>query len=332
MIIINVTNNLAVMMKKNIIWKYSLVALGITSVFIFQSCDSESYDVKGETQNLVYINLQEWSPVDCPKNTFLFNVFRTPISAELINGGDVELDVQCTKPASQDIKVTFEIDRNVQLEGYSPFPDDVKVTLDKTELVIPQGEMLSSDKIILSVEDGKWGLFTEDVYLLPIKITSVSHAELSQSLSSAYLAVKTDYTNCVNGATSVAGTKIADRSTWKAVIDGEDAGTAIFDGSTSTYNSFSSCTFEVDLQNVQQGISGIQFNFSNQNYSLSAATVYTSTTGSGDYELQGSTSISRSTSQYVRFYAPVDARYIKIELTAYSTRGIRLSEFNLYKE
>lgn len=320
-------------MKNNKLWKYSLAALGMASAFVFHSCDSDVYDVEGETQNIVYMNLQEWSPVDCPKNTFLFNVFRTPVSAELTSGGEVKLGVHCTQPASQDIKVTFEIDKGASVEGYTAFPTNVAVALDKTELVIPQGEMSSSEKITVSVEDGKWGMFQEDLYLLPIRITSVSHAELSQLLSSAYIAVKSDYTNCMNGATSVPGTMLEDRSAWKATVDGEDAGGNMFDGATNTYKAFNSGTFEVDLQSVHQNISGMRFDFSSRNYSIVAATVYTSATGTGDYELQGSVSMTRNTPQYIRFYGPVSARYVKIEMTEYNSRyGLRLTEFNLFQE
>lgn len=330
---INVTNNLDTMMKRNNSWKYCLMTLGLAGLFILQSCDSESYDVNGDTQNFVYMNLQQWSPINCPKNTFMYSVFRTPVSSELTSGTDVKLSVQCTQPASKDITVTFEVDRSAQLEGFTPFPANVAVTMDKKELVIPQGQTKSSEEITVSVEEGKWSLFQEDIYLLPIKITSVSNAELSRTLKSAYIGVETDYSNCVSGATSVPGTKIADRSTWTAAVNGSDAGVTMFDGKTNTYASFNTGTFEVDLQKVCQNVTGMQFDFTTTNYAMTAATVYTSATGKDDYELQGSITITRKTSEFIQFYGPVNARYIKVEMTEYNSRyGLRLTEFNVFQQ
>lgn len=323
------------MKKMNEILRYGMITLGLVTSFLFQSCDSESYDVEGETQNFVYMNLQEWAPANYPKNTFLFSVFRTPVSSTLVSGANVRLSVQCTKPASEDIKVAFEIDRTVRMEGYTSFPEDFSVTMDKTELIIPQGEMVSSEQITVIMEEDKWNLFKENVYLLPIKITSVSNAELSQTLYSTYIAVKTDYSNCVSGATTVPGTKIMDRGTWTATVNGDNAGLNIpnlFDGVSNTYASFAAGTFEVDLQKVYSSVSGMQFNFSSATYAMTAATIYTSATGKDDYEWQGSISIARAALESIQFYGPVNVRYIKIQMTDYNSRGLRPTEFNVFQK
>lgn len=323
------------MKKMNKILIYGMVALGLVTSFLLQSCDSESYDVEGETQNFVYMNLQEWAPANYPKNTFLFSVFRTPISSTLTSGANVKLSVQCTKPASEDIKVTLEIDRTAKKEGYTSFPEGFSVTMDKTELIIPQGETVSSGLITVTMEEDKWNLFKENVYLLPIKITSVSNAELSQTLHSTYIAVKTDYSNCVSGATTVPGTKITDRSTWTAAVNGENEGLNIprmFDGISNTYASFAAGALEVDLQKVYSSVSGMQFNFSSTNYAMTAATIYTSATGKDDYEWQGSISIARATLESIQFYGLVDVRYIKIQMTDYNSRGLRPTEFNVFQK
>ena len=165
--------------------------------------------------------------------------------------------------------------------------------------------MLSSDSVTIEIEDGKWSEFVNTSYLLPLKVTSVSNAALSETHSSAYLAVSTSFTNCVPGATSVEGTLISDRSAWTVIVN---------------------------LNGVYQNITGIRLQYYSRNYSLSSAAVYTSETGGEDYEYQGNVTFSRATPQYIRFYGAVSARYVKLELLPYSSGyGIVLSEFDMYQ-
>ena len=227
----------------------------------------------------------------------------------------------------------MDIDNCASIGEFSSFPDGVKVTLDKKELVIPAGSMLSSDSVTIEIEDGKWSEFVNTSYLLPLKVTSVSNAALSETHSSAYLAVSTSFTNCVPGATSVEGTLISDRSAWTATNNGVDVGTTLFDGNTRTYPSQdASSTVIVNLNGVYQNITGIRLQYYSRNYSLSSAAVYTSETGGEDYEYQGNVTFSRATPQYIRFYGAVSAQYVKLELLPYSSGyGIVLSEFDMYQ-
>lgn len=313
---------------------YILGLLVVVGLFSFQSCDDENYDVEGSSQNYVYINVNRWTTVDYPQNTFVYEVLRTPIGSSLESApGIVKVGVRSTKVASKDIKVTLDIDKSVSLGEYSSFPDGVKITLDKKELTIPAGSMLSSDSVTIEIEDGKWGEFIDANYLLPLKITAVSNAALSETHSSAYLAVATSFTNCVPGATSVEGTLISDRSAWTATNNGTDTGTVLFDGNARTYPSQdASSTVVVDLHSVYQNITGIRLTFYSRNYSLSSAAVYTSDTSDGEYEYQGRVDFSRATPQYIRFYGAVNARYIKLDLLPYSSGyGIVLAEFDMYQ-
>ena len=286
--------------------------LVVVGLFSLQSCDDESYDIEGSNQNYVYINVNRWTSTEYPQNTFVYEVLRTPIGSSLESGPEiVKVGVRSTKVASKDITVTLDIDNCASIGEFSSFPDGVKVTLDKKELVIPAGSMLSSDSVTIEIEDGKW----------------------SETHSSAYLAVSTSFTNCVPGATSVEGTLISDRSAWTATNNGVDVGTTLFDGNTRTYPSQdASSTVIVNLNSVYQNITGIRLQYYSRNYSLSSAAVYTSETGGEDYEYQGNVTFSRATPQYIRFYGAVSARYVKLELLPYSSGyGIVLSEFDMYQ-
>lgn len=313
---------------------YILGLLVVVGLFSFQSCDDENYDVVGSSQNYVYINANRWNSVVYPQNSFVYEVLRTPVGSNLVSAPEiVKVGVRSTKVASKDIKVTLDIDKSVSIGEFSTFPDGVKVTLDKKELTIPAGSMVSSDSVVIKIENGKWSEFIEATYLLPLKITSVSSAALSESHSSAYLAVSSSFTNCVAGATSVEGTLVSDRSAWTATNNGADTGTVLFDGNARTYPSQNTTsTVIVDLHSMYRNMTGIRLTFYSRNYSLSSAAVYTSATGGEDYEYQGRVDFSRATPQYIRFYGAVDARYIKLDLVASSSSyGIILSEFDMYQ-
>ena len=120
--------------------------LVVVGLFSLQSCDDESYDIEGSNQNYVYINVNRWTSTEYPQNTFVYEVLRTPIGSSLESGPEiVKVGVRSTKVASKDITVTLDIDNSASIGEFSSFPDGVKVTLDKKELVIPAGSMLSSD-------------------------------------------------------------------------------------------------------------------------------------------------------------------------------------------
>lgn len=192
--------------------------------------------------------------------------------------------------------------------------------------------MLSSDSVTVEIEDGKWDEFADDSYLLPLKIISVSNAELSEGHSLAYLVVNTAFTNCVEGATSVEGTLVSDRSSWTATYKGADAGRVFFDGNNRSYISQDRSNVEliVDLSKECTGISGFRLTHYGSWYSCSSATVSISVDGES-YMNQGSVSLpSYSSPQYIRFYENVNARYLKLDL-APGGYGVVLTEFDMYQ-
>lgn len=313
--------------------KYNIGLLAVAGILSFLSCSDDSYDVEGSSSNYVYINMNRWSSTDNLRNTFVYEVQHTPVGSTLQSGPEtVKVGVRSTKVASQNITVTLDIDKTVSIGDYSSFPDGVNVSLDKRTLTIPAGSMLSSDSVTVEIEEGKWSEFVDASCLMPLKITSVSNATLSGDHSSAYVAIHTNFTNCVAGATSVEGTLLSDRSAWTATNNGADTGKVLFDGNARTYASQDkSSTVIIDLHSVYQNIAGFRMTFYSRSYCLSGATVYTSSTGE-DYEFQGSVDIARATPQYIRFYKNVNARYIKLELLPYSSSyGIVLTEFDMYQ-
>lgn len=324
-------------MKKSLNLKQIASCFALVGALFIQACsDDETFDVMGSTENKVYINTQSWNPIDAPKNSVVFNVTNTPAGSIIANAEKIEIKfgVQCTHPASNDILVKFEPDNSMITEGYQTFPGGVTLSIDKTELTIPQGKTMSSDSITVSIGNDDLHLFAAGQYMAPLKIISVTNAKPSDNLSSAFLLVKTTYTNCVDQATSVPGTA-AERTGWVATVNGEDQGSKLFDDNRRTYYFGDNFTIEIDLGAVYENITGLKLDFYAWYYAMGSANIYTSTTSVSEYELQGSPSFPGSTPQYVSFYEPVSARYVKIEITSpsYSSDyGTAVTEFNLFQE
>lgn len=322
-------------MKKLLNLRFTAFWFALIGTLLIQSCsDDEIFDVVGSAENKVYLNTQSWSPVNAPKNSMVFNVTNTPEGSIIANAEKIEIrfGVQCTHPATTDILVRFEPDNSLITTGYKVFPDGVKRTMDKTELTIPKGATMSRDSITISVSKDDLGLLTVGQYMAPVKIASVTNAKASDNLTSAYLLVKTTYTNCVDQATSVPGTA-AVRTGWKAAVNGADQANKLFDNNRNTYFYGSNFTLEVDLGSVHENITGLGMGYYSQSYSMGSADIYTSDTDADHYELQGSPTFARSTPQYVQFYKTVKARYIKIVVTSgTSASGVAISEFNVYQE
>ncbi|MDD4193045.1 MAG: DUF1735 domain-containing protein [Mangrovibacterium sp.] len=324
-------------MKKLLHLKQIASCFALAGVLLMQACsDDEIFDVMGSTENKVYIHTQSWSPIDAPKNSVVFNITNTPAGSIIANADKIEVKfgVQCTHPAANDILVKFEVDNSLPTEGYQGLPSGVALLIDKTEIVIPRGATKSSDSITVSIGSEHLHLFSAGQYIAPLKISSVTNAKLSDNLSSAFLLVKAAFTNCLDQATSVPGTA-AERTGWMAKVNGGDQGNKLFDDNRRTYFLGDNFTIEVDLGAVYENITGLKLDFYAWYYAMGTANIYTSATSENDYELQGTPSFPGSTPQYVRFYAPVSARYIKVEITSpsYSSDyGSAVTEFNLYQE
>lgn len=314
--------------------KYTFCSLFMVAAMGFSACSDDTYDVVGDPENRVYMKTGGWSDDGTLQNVYTLDVLRTPVSATLESGSrKIKLGVRSTKPTATDVKVTLELDKDTVIDGYSVFPSGVNVTLDKNELTIPTSTMASVDSITLSIEDGKWELFVDKTYALAVKLTSVSNAILSEEYDYAYILLKSTYTNLAD-ATSLEGTQIEDRNDWTCTVNSSVSGARLFDGNKRTYpGQFGGTpTYEIDLNKVYNKITGFMLTHYNRWYGASVATVYTSLTGDS-YESQGTVSLSAASTQYIRFYQEIDARYIKIVLTPiYSNYGNVMTEFNMYRK
>lgn len=304
------------------------------------SCDDETYDVVGNPDNLVYVNIAQDFPEGMPKNTYCYGLYQTPVGAILnTEPAQVLLYAQCTKTAPQDIEVTFKVDPTAKVEGYDPFPEDgrievgfpdasgIGVSLKEATVVIPKGETRSNTIVAnVNTDNANWSAFNGSNYVLPIVISKVNGAVASNVMCQAYVGVQVDHKDgMVNPeATSVPGTQLTD-----------------YTGMTATYSAPASNIMDRDISNVftsnnyvfyvpnhadkvneeviinidlgkTRKISGLNLRYFYAWYTVQDCQILTSIDGV-DYIDQGSVSWSNNgVNRNVAFWAAYEMRYIQI--------------------
>jgi hypothetical protein len=324
------SKNKGVMMNTLLKFKYMAAGLLAAAAFLLQSCskDDETFDVTGSSENVVYIN-----------NYFSREgvSFTTTITPAATPDFTVRFLAQCTRFASEDIRVRFSLNPST-VEGYSPLPAGFTAVVNPSEVVIPKGAVRSVDSVTVSI-DGDLQKLPGGNYIYSVKMTSVSgDAQISGDYSAVDVKIKSTWTNTANNGTALpGGAAITPKSGWSAT------GIAsyperLFDASTST-SSYASTgavtpplTIEIDMKTDYEAVTGFRFAYSTNSYCMTRAIIYTKT-NTGDYEFQGDVTLTRSTSQVVRFYQPVNAQFIKLEIqTVYSNNnGLRITDFNAYR-
>ena len=154
------------------LWSVSLLLAGMLG---FQSCDEETYDVTGNSNNLVYFNQKG---DDGKSNFYSFNVDWTSVGAV---GDEVTLKVpvKTTRPADGGLVVyagvnNALVDTYNQQNGtaYSALPANT-VQFVKQSVTVPAGAMESTDSIEFTIPAENYIPLTERLYLLPVVISSV---------------------------------------------------------------------------------------------------------------------------------------------------------------
>ena len=332
-----------------------LSAMALASAAL-TSCDDDKYDVEGNPNNIVYVNIAHDYPGNMPKNTYAYELYQTPVGPILNSEpGDVELYVQCTKNAPADITVKFEIAPEAEVEGLDKFPENsgIEVTLPENTVTIAKGTNRSNSvfaKVDISKAD--WSKFDGKAYLLPIRITSVSGgAVASVEKNYAYIGVNVDHKDGMlnPGATSATGSRITDFDGWTGSysVPATGAGGSInmsrlLDNNRGSYPVMvfnhadkvsEEVIMDIDMASVKK-ITGFMIRYYFSYYTVKDATVYTSTDGSV-YTDQGTLSWSdNGYERYFMFWAPMDVRYIRVVAHSYydgTGEGQVISDLNVYE-
>lgn len=148
----------------------------LTGMLCFQSCDSETYDVEGNPNNLIYFIPSVTGSAQ--GNVSTFNVdwtSRGAVGDEVV----VKLPVKSTRQAEKTMMVYAEVDNSLvgsyntsNGTSYEAFPSDVYSVV-KSAATIEQGKTLSVDSIEIRVPAENFIALDKSAYLLPVRLTKI---------------------------------------------------------------------------------------------------------------------------------------------------------------
>lgn len=303
------------------------------------ACDKEDvYDVYGDPYNRVYTldNSQE------------FKIVQTPIST--VCNLDFKWPAKCSKKASDNIKVKVIVDNSLiaaynEEHGteFEAMPTEALV-LNNMEMTIPAGSMAVSDTAHVQLTDNADVLGTlksEKGYIIPLRLESAEggNSQLSTNmLKPTFVTVTVTEDNINHDATEYTGTGtlVADQSGWSVTPINGASGSGLerwFNGNPKEYASIYDRTnykasFIVDMgQSYTFDAIAAYRGYSWGDYLYASLNSGTKISISVDGENYTSAGELTNSSMYIVFYAPLTARYIKIETTSYS---VNCGVFNVY--
>lgn len=303
------------------------------------ACDKEDvYDVYGDPYNRVYT-------LD---NSQAFKIVQTPIST--ISNVDFKWPAKCSKKANENIKVKVIVDNSL-IAAYNDehgtefeaMPTEALV-LNNMEMTIPAGSMAVSDTAHVQLTDNADVLGTlksEKGYIIPLRLESAEggNSQLSTNmLKPTFITVTITEDNVNHDATEYAGTGtlVADQSGWSVTPINGASGSGLerwFNGNPKEYASIYDRTnykasFIVDMgQSYTFDAIAAYRGYSWGDYLYASLNSGAKISISVDGENYTSAGELTNSSMYIVFYAPLTARYIKIETTSYS---VYCGVFNVY--
>ncbi len=330
-------------MKRPIIKNVALLSL-ILSVSVFCGCSSDE-----ETGTPIKIFVSNY---DVPSNIITSDVAITPGGPVIITDLEEKFPCRTTRPVAGATTVTLGIDNSLvdkynQENGtsYLPLPAQA-LKLENTQLHLSAGNAITSDSVSIATDDLST-LEGDKVYMAPLTILSSNNGDCvtSSNRGTLYLVVNAIKTNCRNAP--LAGemsslTLVTTKTGWSGTIvsDPQFTGNAsvLFDGNTSSTTSrvyltgYKSFDLTVDLGQTYNGITGLQlYTYSSTAYRIRTMDVYSSTDGT-NFRLEGKANVSTlTTNQYVKFFSPINARYIRVNNITIGSSYFYLYEFWIFQ-
>lgn len=318
--------------RKNLFYAgvLALCAIGFTACG-----DDETYDVYGDPFNRVY-------SLD---NSQTYKIVQTPIST--VSSVDFKWPAKCSRKATGDIKVRVAVDNSLIAAYNEEHGTDFEampaeaILLENAEMTIPAGQRAVADTLHLKLTDNSNILSTlksEKGYIIPLRLISAEgdNAQLSTNMvkpSFVTVTVTEDNVNHEATEADLTGTLVADQTGWSVnIISGSGSNlNKWFDGNPASSASISDwsnykAAFTVDMGQpytfhaivAYRSTSWGEYNSINAGAKISTSDDGTNFKGAG--EVTGD-------SKYIVFYAPLTARYIRVETSSYS---VNCGVFNIY--
>lgn len=327
--------------------------LGFLPMLCLFACDGdEHYDVVGN-EGCIYI--REVKGVD--KYPVKGDIFTVP--SRIFGKAELKFPVRSTMPVKENVEVDFVLDNSLvasynKIHGTAYAPVDPQYLIIKNlKLTLAEGQTESADSVSIVVPEEHFRTIENGEYLLPVrmeKVTGYLSATSIKENTVMYLIISVIHSDSnLKPDNSSEGNAVSKEECkkWKAeysapykIMDYSDSGvndinTALFD------QNFQTCLFItqdfvagdyllVDFGKVYPNISSFYMQYVSSSYVHSQMIFYTSN-DKENWEKQG-TKQNSSGQMYCSFYAPVEARYVKIEGVSipYPGPNLQLSDFNIY--
>lgn len=248
------------------------------------------------------------------------------------------IPVRCTKPAPEDMAVTFEIDNSL-VDAYNKahqtdyvFLKNAK--LENATLTIKKGEYISADSLkVVYTDMGEFKSGPEN-FILPVKIQQAGSGGTISENNTFYLTYKSVMVK-IGEENSPTGAKIADRSGW-TVYWGERVTQKLTDGKNNGKGDYEAWNegstpqiFTVNLGKKEK-VSCVNLTYYSSSYASANADIEVSADGQ-TYTSMGNVGLALTDQHYLCFYILQDVQYIKISLSGYLVNSlVALSEINVY--
>lgn len=349
------------MNKMQIISRLLPLALCLGALCLSSCNDDEQYDVVGQQGSRVYMNSGKSNGIQNVLGTA--EIIHTPVM-EIGSNTSFSFAVNCAGRPAGPVEVSFAycpeevvafnekhgtsyavLPENTLEMGVLRLPDEEgNRELDplRTGVTIPAGGLKSADSLTLRIPERAWASLTEPAYLIPVRIVSVSGAQLAanEGYDRAYALVNTSVRLVNPSPTEADFAKVKlceDRSAWSAELaegstSRSGAAENLFDGNTSSLWNFTSpYTFVVDLGSVRR-VAGVQLRcqYAEWGYQLQSwLTEYSTDNETWESFESGTPYADGSRVQSVLLYGSVEARYLKLTLRPSYFMG--LTEMNIYE-
>lgn len=338
--------------------KLRLIACSLLVFSMLWSCKKDKhYDITGSPDVTFFVNLE--SPGNAPVNSMNFAITNIPAATgglETLSGniGDaIKFPVLATKPVGEDVTISAELDNSLvaayndeHSTTYATIPDGVLNTAGLTA-TMPAGSTRTADSVTIMVNSDNLKMLTEDSYMVPVKLTSLSKPEAGKITSNtvqkvAYIVIDVEHRiikyNAV--AADAIGSLISPRTGWDVSYNPTPtlSNGSIIDGSTSTFARWNVSNVEVNV-NMQgmKDVTGIRlYTTTTASQIPTAVSVYLSEDGI-NYKHIGSPLRANltyaSSYNYILFYKEVPAQYLRLQITygtSSTSQNRRLAELDVY--
>jgi hypothetical protein len=339
-------------MKTTIFAKTGLLSCSLLlAASLFVACsDDEKYDVVGNPDNLVYFKANA-------ENTITGTIVHTPVGH--FGAVDAKFPVRILRPATQETRVTVTIDNSLinaynEANGtnYVAMPESA-IDASRLTVTIPKDSIAARDTIVVKVLESAFPNLNEKAYLLPIRISQVQgDGKGSEERGIGYVLVSTEdkLIKEIGSADDVLGSVLTDYAGWTAKYStgAEINAGELFDGSlengpqlrTDGNEGKNTCVI-VDMQK-QQNVSGFRLARYWKSYwggwwieEYYFSSVHIDLSNDGTTWTEAGTALEADMPkadgyQYISFYGPVPARYLRLTIESGESAVSSLAELGVF--